>query len=508
MASRLPTELNTTTISFPTRRQRTQGQRRPVVVGIVGWLLLLALSTAILTLELGLYPLALSAGQWIAGTLRSIAGTAIYVGLLTGLFVIYLAAFHRAVLAQPLSVAGILLALVVALLATKVAVPERPWAAYAIPLATGAILVSNLVDSRLAIVLAAFQALLLAPVYGGNPEPVTLAFTTGVVGALAARRIERIHTFFVAGLQVMVAGLAVMVAYRLPVAGYDWVGAAPLVLALFANGALTALLTLGASALAGAVFGAATTLRLLELAHPTQPLLRRLLLEAPGTYHHSITVATLAERAAERVDGNPLLARVGAYYHDLGKLHRPYYFIENQLEDENIHDHLLPEASAQAIIEHVSQGLALARQHRLPRQVHAFIAEHHSTTLIEYFYRRARKQQNAEPVDEAPFRYPGPKPRTKETAIVMLADSVEAWVRSASTRSAQRIGEMVGQVIQTRMLDGQLDDCDLTLQDLREVRRSFTRQLQGIHHSRVEYPEVSPGEASIPVPAAAGAGND
>ena len=433
-------------------------------------------------------------------------GTALYVGLLVGLFLYYVSIFQPVTFSHPLHVTGLLVSIVIPLFVTKLILPTAHWAVYAIPLATGAMVLSSLLAPRLALVWSVTTVLLLAPLYNGNLELITLSVTTTVAGALGARRIERMHTFFVAGLLVAVSGLVIVVAFRLLHQDYDLIAMTPLVLATLGNGALAAVLTLGISGLAGILFGATTTMQLLEWAHPGQTLLRRLALEAPGTFHHSMLVANLAEQAAERIGGNPLLARVGAYYHDIGKLHRPYYFIENQMDGENIHDHLGPQESALAIIEHRSKGLALGRQHRLPRRIQSFISEHHGDTCMQYFYRRAVEDNGHPPVSEDQFRYPGPKPQTKETALVMLADSAEAAVRSATTaptatrQSAQSIEELVIRVVDERVLEGQLDDSALTLQDIKSIKRTLTQQLQGIYHPRIEYPKATTAPAKLPSP--------
>lgn len=438
--------------------------------------------------------------------LELLLGTALYVGLLVGLFLYYVSIFQPATFSHPLQLTGVLASIVIPLFVTKLVLPTTYWAVYAIPLATGAMVLSSLLAPRLAFAWCAATVLLLAPLYNGNLELITLSFATTAAGALGARRIERMHTFFVAGLLVAVAGLVIVVAFRLLHQDYDLVAMTPLILATLGNGALAAVLTLGISGLAGILFGATTTMQLLEWAHPGQTLLRRLALEAPGTFHHSMLVANLAEQAAERIGGNPLLARVGAYYHDIGKLHRPYYFIENQMDGENIHDHLGPQESALAIIEHTAKGLALGRQHRLPRRIQSFIAEHHGDMCMQYFYRRAVEDNGHQPVSEDQFRYPGPKPRTKETALVMLADSAEAAVRSATTapsatrQSAQSIEALVTRVVDERVLEGQLDDSALTLQDIKWIKRSLTQQLQGIYHPRIEYPKATTDPARLPSP--------
>jgi hypothetical protein len=245
---------------------------------------------------------------------------------------------------------------------------------------------------------------------------------------------------------------------------------------------------------ASSVSGGVTSLQLLELGRPTQPLLRELLLKAPGTYHHSVIVANMAEQAAERIGANALLARVGSYYHDVGKVQRPYFFSENQVEGANVHDRLDPVTSARVIISHVAEGVALAKRERLPASLVAFIAEHHGRTRQNSFYDEAVRLYGAEGVDESLFRYPGPRPRSKETAIVMLADACEAAVRSCRPATTAELAALVGRLVNERLLSGELDESPLTLQDVAVIKDVFVNVLQGVFHPRVPYPE-SNGEA-------------
>ena len=411
----------------------------------------------------------------------------------------YIYGFHVELLERPRTLLLIGLLLGGFLIALKLLAPGRPWLAYGFPVAAATILISNLISTRLAFALAVFFGLLAAPIVGYSFEMVSLFIVEAMVGALAARRIERLNAFFVAGLLVTLANLAVVLSFRLINMDYDLAGMVNLAISATFNGLLTAILTMGTFSLAGPLFGLTTMLQLLELAHPSQPLLRRLLTEAPGTYHHSIIVGNLAERAAEQIGVDSLIVRVGAYYHDVGKLHRPYYFVENQLDGDNIHDRLSPDASAHALIEHVTMGLELGRQYGLPPAVLRFIPEHHGTRLAGFFYRKAVKLAGTDPVDEGLFRYPGPRPRSKETALVMLADTVEASVRAASNRSTRSLEELVERAINERILEGELDESSLTLKDLEIIKRSFIRQLQGVYHPRIEYPEPQELDAVQPL---------
>ncbi|MGI8423260.1 MAG: HD family phosphohydrolase, partial [Chloroflexota bacterium] len=424
--------------------------------------------------------------------LQNAAGVMIFCALVVVLLAVYLSSFHVDLLARPRSLLLVGLLLCGTLVVMKLVVPGRPWVAYAFPAAIATMLISNLISTRLAVVTGVFLSLLSSPVFGYSFEMACLVLIQCFVGALATRRIERLNAFFLAGFQVALANVAVVLTFRLINQDYDWQGMASLALAALSNGVLAAILTMGTFSVVGSLFGLTTMLQLLELAHPSQPLLRRLLTEAPGTYHHSIIVGNLAERAAEQIGIDSLLVRVGAYYHDVGKLHRPYYFAENQFEGENIHDRLRPEASAAALIDHVTYGQELGRQYGLPPAVQAFISEHHGTRLASFFYRKAVKLAGTDLVDESAYRYPGPRPRTKATALVMLADTVEASVRAASNRSTQSLEHRVERAVNERLMEGELDECDLTLKDLDTIKRSFTKQLQGVYHPRIEYPE--PGE--------------
>jgi putative nucleotidyltransferase with HDIG domain len=233
-----------------------------------------------------------------------------------------------------------------------------------------------------------------------------------------------------------------------------------------------------------------TSLQLLELGRPTHPLLSELLMKAPGTYHHSLMVGNMAEQAAQAVGANPLLARVGAYYHDIGKMLRPYFFAENQTNGENPHDRLDPETSAQIITSHVKDGLQLAKKYGLPNEIQDFIPQHHGTAMSSYFYHQACAQNGGSPqADKTRFRYPGPRPRTREAAILMLADEAEAASRANRPRSVEEIDELVDGLIQNRVRDGQLDDSDLTLRDLQKVKETLVAVLQGSYHPRIKYPE-------------------
>ncbi len=267
--------------------------------------------------------------------------------------------------------------------------------------------------------------------------------------------------------------------------------------ALWSGGSalLSAVLCIAIDPLFESVFKLATATKLLELSNPNHPLLRRLLIEAPGTYHHSIIVANLAEAAAEAVGGRPLLARAGAYFHDIGKLKRPMYFKENQM-GENPHEHTNPYVSAAIVTAHTRDGLIMAQQAHLPQEIQHIIAEHHGDTPVAWFYHKATQMAGGQPVDIADFRYDGKRPSTIESAIIMLADTVEAAVRSMPDPTPESIRAFIAKLVAGKLDDGQLSNAPLTLKDITKISDAFATVLQGVFHERIEYPTISPNAAA------------
>jgi putative nucleotidyltransferase with HDIG domain len=375
------------------------------------------------------------------------------------------------------------------ILVAKLMVPGHALLPYLFPSATLSMLLMVLLGPQVAIAATIVVSLVVGFMAGGSLELTAYALVGGLIASLSLWRAESLNAFFRAGIYAILANVAVIMAFRLPGQRLDLLGMAQLMLASVGNGGLSAILTLGGFFLLGSVFDITTPLRLMELARPTHPLLRQLLLKAPGTYHHSLLVSNMAEQAAEQIGADALLARVGAYYHDIGKTVRPYFFIENQADGINVHDRLDPKTSAQIILSHSKDGLDLARKYRLPGKIQEFIAQHHGVGLVSYFYRQACQQEGgAGTVNEDDFRYPGPRPFSKEVAIVMLADGCESAVRSARPTSSEEIDELVRKVINDRLLRGELDDSDLTLRDLGKIREAFTSILQGVFHPRIKYP--------------------
>ncbi|MEW5865432.1 MAG: HDIG domain-containing metalloprotein [Bacillota bacterium] len=365
-----------------------------------------------------------------------------------------------------------------------------PWpgAGFLVPVSLGTMLIAILLDPKLSALTAAVFGVLTGIVGGGSLALAITATLSGLAGTFCVTRISERSDLMRAG-AVVGAANAIIIAAVGPTTGD------PAVLRLWylgiVNGVLSTVVTIGFLPFFENLFRITTPVKLLELSNPTQTLLRKLLVEAPGTYHHSIIVGNLAEAAAEAVGADSLLVRVGAYYHDVGKMKRPYFFVENQLMQDNPHDKLAPTLSTLVITSHVKDGVEMALRHNLPQAIVDIIKEHHGTSLVPYFYHKATEGGKEETIDEEDFRYPGPKPQTKEAAIVMLADSVEAAVRSLARPTPGRIEGLVRKIIKERLADGQFDECNLTLKDLDGVARAFVRVLTGVFHSRIEYPDVT-----------------
>ncbi len=419
---------------------------------------------------------------------QEVVGTVVFVLLITIVLGLYLARFRPEYWGRWPRMFLLLLLLVLFILMAKLMVSDQASRSYLLPTAALSMLLTVLLDPQLAITVTVLFSIIVGFMAGGSLELAVYALVGGLIASLSLSRVEKLNAFFWAGVYVALANLVVVLAFRLPQQDYNAVQLLTLAGLSLVNGGLSASLTVAGFYLLGTLFDITTSLQLMELARPTHPLLRELLLKAPGTYHHSILVSNMSEEAAGRVGADALLARVGSYYHDVGKITRPYFFVDNQGEGVNVHDRLDPRTSAKIIISHVNDGLDLAKKYRLPSKVRDFIPQHQGTALATYFYHKARESEG-DGVNKEDFRYPGPKPQTKETAIVMLADSCEAAVRAERPDSLDGIEELVRKVINSKMLDGQLDECDLTLRNLDEIRGGFVKILQGVFHPRVKYPE-------------------
>lgn len=355
------------------------------------------------------------------------------------------------------------------------------------PAAAASLLVAILLDGRLAILTAAELALLCAIMAGSELSFAVEAVAGSLAGILAVQKVSQRSDLIKAGL--FVGGANVCIAWALGLIA----NAKPLEIVVdsaagLLNGLLAAILAIGLLPFVETAFGITTPIRLLELANPNHPLLKRLLFEAPGTYHHSILVGNLAEAAADVVGADTLLVRVASYYHDVGKIKRPEFFIENQLLTCNPHDKMSPSLSALVITSHIKEGLELAREYKLPSAITEILRQHHGTTLVSYFYHQAAAGAE-DTVSEDSFRYDGPIPQTKEAALVMLADAAEAAVRSLTEPTLGKIEGLIRKIIKDRLHDGQLDQSDLTLRDLDKTAETFTKVLTGIYHHRVPYPD-------------------
>jgi len=360
---------------------------------------------------------------------------------------------------------------------------------YGLPFAFAAIVISVVLSPRIATLSSVIVAMFVCMVLDSRFSFFMYSFLGSLIAAQEVSHTHERKNIIRAGLVAGGANVLLIIALRLTSDSLFTPGAAVCLGMGALGGVLSAVLAIGIIPIIEMTFNYTTDIKLLELADLNQPVLRQLLINAPGTYHHSILVGIMSEAAAESVQANPLLARVSSYYHDIGKIKKAQYFVENQSGGENRHDTLKPSMSSLIIAKHVKDGADLARQYRLGKPIIDIIQQHHGTSCMTYFYQKAREQSDAEqPVSDKDFRYPGPKPQTKEAGIVMLADAVEATSKTLSEPTAARIQGMVQRIINNIFVDGQLDECELTLKDLHLIAQSFNRILTGIFHSRIDYP--------------------
>jgi putative nucleotidyltransferase with HDIG domain len=357
------------------------------------------------------------------------------------------------------------------------------------PFAATAIMVRIFINSEVALVYAAICAPLAGLIYGSLPV-VVYSMLGSIIGAHGVRHCENRGIIFTAGIKVSVVNLALTLSFILFNGTFFSVQTIYAAIFAVASGVITSVLVTGAIPLIESIFQYTTDIKLLELTNLNSPVLRELMVRAPGTYHHSVVVGNLVEAAAEAINANPLLARVAAYYHDIGKTSKAQYFIENQSGGENKHDKLSPSMSALILISHVKEGAELARINRLGQPVADIIRQSHGTALIKFFFQKAQEQAVGDQVvDEHEFRYPGPKPQTREAGLVLLADCVEAASRTLTDPTPARIQGLVQKIINNIFIDGQLDECELTLKNLHEIAWSFNKILTGIYHQRIDYPQ-------------------
>jgi len=368
---------------------------------------------------------------------------------------------------------------------------------YAIPFAAGAMLIRFVLNSEMSLAFAAVGSLLVGMLMENSIGYAIYCLVSSLVAAWAVASAKQRSSLIKAGAIIGLCNMALAMGLSL-FGGVFWSFETLFnVIFAFSGGILSAMIVTASAPVIEVAFGYTTDIKLLELANLNHPLLKDLIVQAPGSYHHSIIVGSLVEAAAESIHCNPLLARVMAYYHDIGKVKSPTYFSENLRDTSNPHDKLKPSLSATIIKKHVKDGAELARASKLGEPIVDAILQHHGTSLIKFFYQKAKDQEDPEDtVKEEEFRYPGPKPATREVALVLLADSVEAAAKSIQDPSPARLQGLVQNIINRIFVDGQLDDCEITLKDLHQIARAFNRVLSGIYHHRPDYPEPATKEAA------------
>jgi putative nucleotidyltransferase with HDIG domain len=411
-------------------------------------------------------------------------GLGIYLISVLTLFSIFLKRFWSSYLASTRHLLLLSFLTVFTILASELSFSVSPYFSF---LPAFAMLVRIFTNFQISLILTI--AVTISTYMLNTPDVSVLAVNliAGIISIFSLTKIQQRTDLARAGILVSVVNILVIVSLKLMmnkdlsnlVSEMSW-GAS--------SGVFGAITAIGSLSYLESLFGLVTSFKLFELANPNQPLLRQLMIKAPGTYQHSLVVGNLAEAAAETINADPLLTRVGAMYHDIGKMIRPYFFIENQLGIENQHSKISPRLSALVITAHVKEGLELAKEYKLPSIIQDFIPMHHGTSLIAYFFHQAKQTENPEDVIESHFRYPGPKPQTKETAILMLADATEAAVRAISKPTVEQIQKTINKIIKARIDDGQLAESPLTLIDLDRISTEFLRILQSLYHSRIEYP--------------------
>jgi hypothetical protein len=376
------------------------------------------------------------------------------------------------------------------LFAAQFVIPQRLVLPFLFPAATLGMLIAVGLGTQLGLIVSTLFVVFIAIVSDGRIEIVIYHLVGPMVAILSLGKAERVNSFLLAGLATAAANSAVIIAFRFNDPTIDILGLSTLLGASIANGAISGALTLTGLFLLGYVFDITTSLQLVELSRPNHPLLVQLLRTAPGTYQHSLHVANLAEQAARNIGANTMLVRVSALFHDIGKTTKPEYFVENQVEGRNPHTNMDPQSSSNVIIAHVTDGDTMAKKHRLPTVIRDAILEHHGTTTTRYQYDNALKiaEENDEKVNISEYTYPGPKPQSPETALLMLADGCEAKAKADNPSTTEEIDKIVRFIINRRLKHGQLDDCDLSLTDLGKVRESFVTTLRGYYHNRLKYP--------------------
>jgi len=421
--------------------------------------------------------------------IKVFVGLSFIVLLLFGLALAYMYQFHADLFKQERMLYLLLLLLLLVLGMVKIlALVENQTLPYLAPVSFAIMLITILINPQIGLTMSCVLSLLGGIFVEFNLAVAIFYFVSGNVAVLTLAKFYRQRDLVRSGSILMISNAVTVIFLNLLFrSSFDYIS----VILAAGNGFLSAVLAIGSLPFLENIFKVISPIRLLELSNPGHPLLRRLQIEAPGTYHHSVIVGNLAEAAAQGIGADALWVRVGSYYHDIGKIKRPYFFVENQFAQDNPHEKLNPSLSTLIITYHVKEGAEIAREHGLPEKLIEIIEQHHGTDLVRYFYNKASEsapEDRGEPLEED-FRYEGPKPQTKEAALVMLADSVEAAVRSVPKLSPAKLETIVKKIIRERLEDGQFDECNLTLKDLTMVKNSFIKVLGGLFHTRVEYPE-------------------
>ena len=360
---------------------------------------------------------------------------------------------------------------------------------FLIPFACAPMLITLLINYKISIVVSILNVIVVSIASSFDAQVMMVGIISSILGSTLLRKMQQRNDLIYSTLYISVVGAIINVSTGILISS-NLSEVLTKSAITFMGGVLGGIFALGILPFLEGTFNEVTTLKLLELSNPNHPLLKKLLMEAPGTYHHSMLVANLAEMASEEVGANSVIVRIGSYYHDIGKTERPYFFGENQMGGDNPHTHMTPNLSAKIIISHVKDGLELARKYNLPKVVQDIIAEHHGTTLVKYFYYTMKNNsENPDEIKEEDYRYPGPIPSSKEAGIIMLADSVEAAVRSIKEPNEDKIKEMINNIINDKLSCGQLNDCNLTIKDVEKIKKCFLTALNGIYHHRIEYPK-------------------
>lgn len=360
---------------------------------------------------------------------------------------------------------------------------------FLIPFACAPMLLTLLLNYKISLFLSILNIIMISAANSFDVQIIIVGTVSSLLGATLLKKMQQRNDLIYSTIYVAVVSAVLTLSVGILISSNT-------VDVLFKSGIsvigglLSGVLALGTLPFLEGSFNEVTNLKLLELSNPNNPLLKKLLMDAPGTYHHSMLVANLAEMASEEVGANSVITRIGAYYHDIGKTQKPYFFGENQMGGDNPHNNLNPELSAKIIISHVKDGIELAKKYNIPSVIQDIIAQHHGNTLVKYFYYTVKNNaENPDDVKEENFRYPGPIPSSKESAIIMLADSVEAAVRSIKEPNEDKIKDMVNNIINDKLSSGQLNNCNLTIKDIEKIKRCFLTALNGIYHHRVEYPK-------------------